>query len=73
MKIVTVQTTLQTIFGVLDEDGNIFNKQTVTAEISKLKEEDFTATVNRLIEIKNKLAEQLDAGQIPSVQKIIDQ
>lgn len=57
MKIVHVQTTIQTVFGYLDED-DVVRKQPVNLELGKLSEKDFADALAKLTEIKTKLGEE---------------
>ena len=41
MIIVHIQTTIQTVFGVLDEDGNAVPQQPVTVQVHKFSPEAF--------------------------------
>lgn len=40
-KLVHVQTTIQTIFGTLDDDGNVIPQQPVTVGVRKFSEDAF--------------------------------
>lgn len=42
MRIVHVQTTIHTVFGVLDDDGNVAPQQPITAQVSKFSADSFT-------------------------------
>ena len=41
MRTVHIQTTIQTVFGVLDDDGNVAPQQPVVVNVGKLSEESF--------------------------------
>jgi hypothetical protein len=51
-KVIHVQTTIQTILGVLDENGNVIQKQPLNVEVSVLSVEAFTEAVNVLLKAK---------------------
>ena len=59
MKIVHVQTVVRTVFGVLDNDGNIVNKQDLNLEINRLADADFQAAVTQLNQAKAELESKL--------------
>lgn len=59
MKVVTIQTTIQTIFGILDEDGDISQKQPVSLELQKLNQESFNEALTQLLTAKEKIKENL--------------
>lgn len=42
MRVVHVQTTIQTVFGVLDEDGNVIPQPPVTVPVYRFTPEAFT-------------------------------
>lgn len=56
MKIVHVQTSIQTVFGYLDED-DVVRKQPVSLELGKLCEKEILDALSKLTEIKKQLEE----------------
>jgi hypothetical protein len=61
--VVHVQTTLQTIFGVLDDQGNVVQKVPVNLEIQKLDPALFHEACNHLLASKVKLEEQVAGAE----------
>lgn len=57
MKIVHLETTIQTIFGLVDEDGDVIKKQPVTLSLSKLNKDSFEKSLESLQDAKNQLIE----------------
>lgn len=57
MSVVHVQTTIQTILGVVDDEGNVIQKVPVNLEVQKLEEQLFRDAVAHLLSAKAKLAE----------------
>jgi len=41
-KLIHVQTTIQTVFGTLDDDGNVIPREPVTVGVRRFSEEAFT-------------------------------
>ncbi len=54
-QVVHVQTTVQSIFGILDECGNIVNKQPVNFEVSRLDQASFSEALAKLLEVRKTL------------------
>ena len=59
-KVIHLETSLKCIFGVLDDDGNVVNRQPVTLEIPKHEEELFKNALEVLQKTKVELQSQLD-------------
>lgn len=55
MKIVHIQTTMQTILGKLDENGDVIEKIPLSIEVPKLTLEAFEQALKQLIEAREKL------------------
>lgn len=62
-KVINLETTLKCVYGVLDEDGNVVNKQPVTFEIPKHEQDYFTNALEALKKTKVDLQNQLDQEQ----------
>lgn len=41
-RVVHVQTTIQTVFGVLDDDGNVMPQQPIVAQVRRFDADSFT-------------------------------
>jgi hypothetical protein len=63
--IVHIETRVQTLFGVLDDNGNIVNKQPVTLEISELQAERFRHAYDYISNFKARYAESVEQGTQP--------
>lgn len=59
-RIVHVQTNIQTILGVLDDDGNVVQKQPLNVEVGVLSINAFTEAVNALLKAKSEAQEKLN-------------
>ncbi|MCO6459281.1 MAG: hypothetical protein J5I93_28560 [Pirellulaceae bacterium] len=57
MKVIHLQTTVQTIFGKLDEHGNVTQKIPVNIEVNQLTEETFAKLAQELSKTWGKLKE----------------
>jgi hypothetical protein len=62
--IVHIQTSIQTVFGVVNEDGDTVQQVPVNLTIPALKGELFTAAVEHLVAQKAKLAEGEKNGEV---------
>jgi len=59
-KVVVADITIQCVFGVVDEDGDMVQKQPFSVQVPKLKKELFAEAVKALLENKAKMQAQLD-------------
>ena len=66
-QVIHVQTTVQTILGVLDEDGNVFQKQPLNVEVSVLNVEAFTEAVNALLKAKSEFQTKINQSNLSLV------
>lgn len=57
MKIIHIQTTVQSVFGKVDEDGNVVEKYPINVEVAKLDESSFAEVNKKLQEVRTKLKE----------------
>lgn len=57
--VVHIQTTVQTIFGILDSDGDVVDKRTVNAAIRKLTAKDFDQLLKTLQVERGKLEAEM--------------
>lgn len=55
-RVVHIQTVVQSVFGLVDEEGNVLEKKTAQAEIPVLKPEAFASVVDELLAVKQKLS-----------------
>ena len=55
MKIIHIQTNIQSIFGVLDDNGDVISKQPINLEVGKLNESSFVEVLNQLTLAKQNL------------------
>jgi hypothetical protein len=68
MNLVHMQTTIQTVFGVVDDDGNAIPQQPVTATVGKFSSEAFAEAYTAIAQARDdaianaKAAEQMDAA-----------
>ena len=73
VKLIHMQTTIQTVFGVLDDDGNAIPQQPVQATTSVFSAEAFTEVHRQIAEardqaVANAELEQLEAAAEPGPQ-----
>jgi hypothetical protein len=61
LKIVNIQSTIQVIFGVLDDDGDVTFRQPVNFEIGKLNEDSWKEVLAKMVEAKAQLEKQYPA------------
>jgi len=59
MKIIHIQTTIQAVFGVLDDNGDVISKQPVNFELNKLNEAAFQEALDQLVIAKQNLEQKL--------------
>jgi hypothetical protein len=59
MKIIHIQTTVQAVFGVLDDNGDVISKQPVSIEISRLNQASFQEALDQLTIAKQNLEQKL--------------
>lgn len=57
MKIIHIQTQIQTILGELDAEGNVVRQIPVSVTLQKLNVHELTEACTRLLELKEKAAE----------------
>ena len=57
MIIVHIQTTIQTVFGVLDEDGNAIPQEPVTVRVDRFSADAFTEAQQVIAQARDKAAE----------------
>ena len=62
-RIVHVQTIIQTVFGVLDDDGNVIPQQPIVAQSSKFSAEAFTEAHAAIAGERDKAAAAYEAEQ----------
>jgi hypothetical protein len=62
-RIVHVQTIVQTVFGVLDDDGNVIPQQPIVAQSSKFSAYAFTEAYAAIAAERDKAAAAYDAEQ----------
>jgi hypothetical protein len=60
-RIVHVQTIVQTVFGVLDDDGNVIPQQPIVAQSSRFSEEAFRDAYAAIAGERDKAATAYDA------------
>jgi hypothetical protein len=63
MTVVHIQTTIQTILGVLDDNGNIIQKQPVNVEVSVLSTEAFAESARAIIKARDDFQEQINKNK----------
>jgi hypothetical protein len=68
MRVVHVQTTIQTVFGVLDDDGNVIPQEPVTVQVSRFASDSFVEAYTAIAgardkALANSAAEQADKAQ----------
>lgn len=61
MSVVHIQTTIQTILGVVDDQGNVVQKVPVNLEVQKLEEQLFRDAALHILSAKEQLVES-EAG-----------
>lgn len=57
MKIVHLGTQIQTTFGLMDEEGNVADQQTVQATVPRFEEQAFVDAFEKLAEARNSAGE----------------
>jgi hypothetical protein len=62
-RIVHVQTTVQTVFGVLDDDGNVIPQQPVTVNVGLFKPEAFTEAYAAIAQARDEAAANMDPDE----------
>jgi hypothetical protein len=60
MKVVCVETKVQVVLGIMDDDGDIIEKHPLGFELPKLNEEAFKNLVVKVEEAKGKFNEALE-------------
>lgn len=65
MKLIHIQTNVQAIFGLLDENGDVVSKQPISLEIGKLNEASFQEALNQLIVAKQNLEQKIPKEEAP--------
>ena len=60
-KIVHVETVVRTVFGILDDEGDVIEKKPVSIALAKLNAESFELLAKTLAEAKVKLQDELDS------------
>ncbi len=68
MKVIHVQTQLNTVFVEVDEDGNNVKEYPVQSVIKVLSEEQFADTFRQLKDVRDKLRADLAAA--PAAEKV---
>jgi hypothetical protein len=63
MKLVHVQTTVQTVFGLLDDDGNVIPQQPVTVQVQRFAPEAFTDAHTTIAEARDKALANFQAAR----------
>lgn len=66
MKLIHIQTNVQAIFGLLDENGDVVSKQPISLEIGKLNEASFQEALNQLIVAKQNLEQKIPKAEASS-------
>jgi hypothetical protein len=63
MRIAHIQTRIETIFGVVDDDDNVTQTFTVEAKPTSLSDEVWTEQAHLIREKRDELTAQLDGGE----------
>jgi hypothetical protein len=61
-KIVHVQTTVQTVFGVLDDEGNVIPQPPVTVSVSRFSAEAFAEAHNAIAQARDEAAANMTSA-----------
>lgn len=61
MKIIHIQSTLQTVFGVLDDKDNVVQQIPLSITLAELSDATAIVAVDKLIEERAKLKEKFEA------------
>lgn len=64
MKIIHIQTTVQAVFGVLDDNNDVVSKQPVSFEIGRLNEASFQEALDQLVIAKQNLEQKLPKEEV---------
>ena len=62
-KIVHVQTTIQTIFGLLDDDGNVIPQQPVVVNVGRFDESAFSEAHAAIAQARDRAASNYEAQE----------
>lgn len=68
-KVIHLETKVQTVFGVLDEDGNVVEKHPFNIDVPKHEEELFKEVVSVLKKTRSELTEKLENQNIQASEK----
>lgn len=64
MNIIHVETSIQAVFGVLDDEGNVVGRHPVNLSVPKHSQENFTEALRVLVEARKELTEKLKEGNV---------
>jgi hypothetical protein len=62
-RVVHVQTTVQTVFGVLDDQGNVIPQQPVTVTVGLFNPEAFAEAYEAIAQARDEAAENMTSAQ----------
>lgn len=74
MKLIHMQTTIQTVFGVVDDDGNAIPQQPITAQVSRFNADAFAEGYEAIAEARDQAlanAEETAPNRIPALTPFI--
>jgi hypothetical protein len=60
-RVVHVQTTIQTVFGVLDEDGNVSSQQPVIVNVHRFAADSFAEAFSAIAQARDQALANMEA------------
>lgn len=55
-KVIHIQTVVQTIMGILDDDGNVIEKKPLQMEVPKFERMEFAYAFDKLLDARNEIS-----------------